>query len=194
MHHRVQRREPGVTSSPVTPALRTQRLHLDPYIPGDEEEFVALCQDPEVARWRNDTDGPTQRAGERARFRRILTHVYPLELGDAWAVRLDGRLVGHAAIALSETLGGHELTCALAPSVRSGAGAELVDTLLAYSVYALSLPHLHTRVDAADTVFLKLLQNAAFTPVRDIEEPDGRTIRLLTRHLTLTGRPADEDG
>lgn len=176
----------------MTPALRTQRLHLDPYVPGDEEEFVALYQDPEVARWR--TGGPAQRAADRARFRRILTHVYPLELGDAWSVRFDGRLVGHAAIDRSETLGGHELSCAVAPSVRSGAGAELVDTLLAYSVYALGLSRLHTRVDAADTVFLKLLHDAAFTPVRDVAGPDGRTTRVLTRHLTLTGLPAGEDG
>lgn len=173
----------------MTPALRTQRLLLNPYVPGDEEEFVALFQDPEVARWLGETDGPAQRSADRALFRRFLTHIYPLELSDAWAVRLDGRLVGHAEIAWSEDLGGHELTCAVAPSVRSRLGTELVDTLLAYSVYGLGLSRLSTGVDARDTALLELLHRAGFTDDRDTDGPGGRALRVLTRHLTLTGAP-----
>ncbi|MGH3692913.1 MAG: GNAT family N-acetyltransferase [Pseudonocardiaceae bacterium] len=59
----------------MTPTLRTARLLLDPYVPEDEESFIALFQDARVSRWMGD--GPASVAEDRALFRRIFTKVYP---------------------------------------------------------------------------------------------------------------------
>ncbi|SCK08871.1 hypothetical protein B046DRAFT_00588 [Streptomyces sp. LamerLS-316] len=56
----------------MTPEVRTARLLLTPYTPGDEESFVALFQDVRVSRWMGDgpspeADGRTTRLLVRAR-------------------------------------------------------------------------------------------------------------------------------
>ncbi|MEU3505350.1 GNAT family N-acetyltransferase, partial [Streptomyces hundungensis] len=108
----------------MTPTLRTERLLLDPYTPDDEEDFVALFQDPRVSRWMGE--GPTSEAEDRALFRRVFTQVYARDLFAVWAVRRDGVLIGHAEIKPTEATGGHEIIYALAPAAwGAGLGTEL---------------------------------------------------------------------
>lgn len=99
----------------MTPILRTARLLLDPYVPEDEESFVALFQDTRVSQWMGD--GPNSQAKDRALFGRIFTKVYAQNLFDVWAVRRDRLLIGHAEIKPTNVVGGgHEIIYALAPA------------------------------------------------------------------------------
>lgn len=114
----------------MTPEVRTARLLLTPYTPGDEESFVALFQDVRVSRWMGD--GPSPEAEDRALFGRVFTKVYARGLFDVWAVREGGRTVGHAEIKPTPESGGHEIVYALAPDVWGrGLGTELAGALVA---------------------------------------------------------------
>lgn len=179
----------------VTPELRTESLSLVPYTPGDEEEFVALFQDPEVSWWTGDAAGSASRAADRALFRRILTHVYPLQLFDVWALRRGSRLVGHAEVKPSEAVDGHELVCSLASGVRGDRlEPELAEALVTYSFYVLGLPRLYATVAEPDAASLALLRGLGFEHVRDIHRPDGRVTRLLARELPAAPRPGGPSG
>ncbi|WP_046778360.1 GNAT family N-acetyltransferase [Streptomyces yangpuensis] len=170
----------------MTPVLRTERLLLDPYTPEDEEAFVALFQDTRVSRWMGD--GPTTEAEDRALFGRVFTKVYAEDLFDVWAVRRDGRLVGHAEIKRTDEVDGHEIIYALAPGAwGSGLGTEIAEAVVAYGFDALGLTEVHATVAAANTASLALLARIGFAHVRDVQEDDGSTTRVLTRHRT----PAD---
>ncbi|MFI8434518.1 GNAT family N-acetyltransferase [Streptomyces sp. NPDC079020] len=169
----------------MTPVLLTERLRLSPYVPDDEEAFVALFQDARVSRWMGD--GPTPEAETRALFGRIFTKVYAQELFDVWAVRRDGVLIGHAEIKPTEATGGHEVIYALAPDTwGSGLGTELAEAIVAHGFVALGLSDVHATVAAQNSGSLALLSRIGFTHVRDITEDDGSTTRLLTRSLTAT--------
>ncbi|WP_328338946.1 GNAT family N-acetyltransferase [Streptomyces violaceus] len=164
----------------MPPTLRTPRLLLDPYTPEDEESFVALFQDTRVSRWMGD--GPSPEADDRALFGRIFTKVYAQDLFDVWAVRRDGRLVGHAEIKRTDGVEGHEIVYALAPGAwGSGLGTELAEALVAYGFRTLGLSEVHATVDARNAASLHLLGRIGFAHVRDIEEDDGGLTRVLTR-------------
>ncbi|MGX5209977.1 GNAT family N-acetyltransferase [Streptomyces violaceus] len=164
----------------MPPTLLTSRLLLDPYTPEDEESFVALFQDTRVSRWMGD--GPSPEADDRALFGRIFTKVYAQDLFDVWAVRRDGRLVGHAEIKRTDEAEGHEIVYALAPEAwGSGLGTELAEALVAYGFRTLGLNEVHATVDARNTASLHLLGRIGFAHVRDIEEDDGGLTRILTR-------------
>lgn len=168
----------------MTPTLRTERLLLDPYTPDDEEDFVALFQDPRVSRWMGE--GPTSEAEDRALFRRVFTQVYARDLFAVWAVRRDGVLIGHAEIKPTEATGGHEIIYALAPAAwGAGLGTELAQTVVAHGFDTLGLTEVHATVAAENMASLTLLARIGFVHVRDIQEDDGST----TRVLTLTRRP-----
>ncbi|MFF1902732.1 GNAT family N-acetyltransferase [Kitasatospora sp. NPDC058218] len=167
----------------MTPTLRTERLLLEPYVPGDEEGFVALFQDTRVSRWMGD--GPASEAADRALFGRIFTKVYAQDLFDVWAVRRDGVLVGHAEIKPTDATGGHEIVYALAPAAWGlGLGTELAEALTAYGFGALGLTDVHATVAAENGASLTLLDGIGFEHVRDIEEDDGSTTRVLVRRRT----------
>ncbi|MGW7440968.1 GNAT family N-acetyltransferase [Streptomyces sp. NPDC054849] len=164
----------------MTPVLRTERLLLDPYTPEDEEAFVALFQDTRVSRWMGD--GPSTEAEDRALFGRVFTKVYAENLFDVWAVRRDGRLVGHAEIKRTEDVGGHEIIYALAPEAwGSGFGTEIAEAIVAYGFATLGLTEVHATVAALNAASLALLARIGFTHVRDAQEDDGSTTRVLTR-------------
>ncbi|AYG79275.1 hypothetical protein DWB77_01388 [Streptomyces hundungensis] len=168
----------------MTPTLRTERLLLDPYTPDDEEDFVALFQDRRVSRWMGE--GPTSEAEDRALFRRVFTQVYARDLFAVWAVRRDGVLIGHAEIKPTEATGGHEIIYALAPAAwGAGLGTELAQAVVAHGFDTLGLTEVHATVAAENTASLTLLARIGFVHVRDIQEDDGST----TRVLTLTRRP-----
>lgn len=170
-----------VASPPVTPTLRTERLLLDPYVPEDEDAFVSLFQDTRVSRWMGE--GPATEADDRALFGRIFTNVYAQDLFAVWAVRRDGLLIGHAEIKWTDTVGGHELIYALAPTAwGSGLGTELAEAIVAYGFGTLELPTVHATVAAENKASLALLHRIGFTHVRDIEEADGTTTGVLSRH------------
>ncbi|MEY9876147.1 RimJ/RimL family protein N-acetyltransferase [Streptacidiphilus sp. MAP12-33] len=164
----------------MTPTLHADRLLLEPYVPADEEGFVALFQDERVSRWMGD--GPATEAEDRELFGRIFTKVYAQDLFAVWAVRRDGALVGHAEIKPTEVSGGQEIVYALAADVwGQGLGTELVRTLVAHAFDVLGLAAVHATVAAPNTVSLGLLRKAGFEHVRDISEDDGSTTVLLTR-------------
>ncbi|MGW8983385.1 MULTISPECIES: GNAT family N-acetyltransferase [Streptomyces] len=163
----------------MTPTLRTERLLLEPYAPEDEEDFVALFQDTRVSRWMGD--GPSSEAEDRALFGRVFTKVYAQDLFAVWAVRRDGRLVGHAEIKRTDTVDGHEIIYALAPTAwGSGLGTELARAVVAHGFDTLGLDEVHATVAAANEASLTLLDRMGFAYVRDIEEDDGSTTRVLT--------------
>ncbi|MFC8277790.1 GNAT family N-acetyltransferase [Streptomyces sp. NPDC057271] len=172
----------------MTPTLRTERLHLEPYVPEDEDGFVALFQDARVSRWMGD--GTTSEAEDRALFGRIFSKVYAEELFDVWAVRRDGRLVGHAEIKRTDQVDGFEIIYALAPEVwGSGLGAEVAGAIVAYGFGPLGLTEVHATVAAPNTASLALLAKLGFAHVRDVTEDDGSTTLVLTRRRTATDGP-----
>ncbi|MBB4887924.1 GNAT family N-acetyltransferase [Streptomyces netropsis] len=171
----------------MTPTLRTERLLLEPYIPEDEEGFVALFQDTRVSQWMGD--GPASEASDRALFGRIFTKVYAQNLFDVWAVRRDGLLVGHAEIKPTDVVGGHEIIYALAPTAWGvGLGTELAEAIVAYGFDALGLTEVHATVAATNEASLTLLDRIGFEHVQDIKEEDGSTTRVLTRRLAATDK------
>jgi DNA-binding transcriptional LysR family regulator/RimJ/RimL family protein N-acetyltransferase len=177
----------SVASLSVPPTLRTERLLLEPYVPTDEAGFIALFQDTRVSQWMGD--GPASEAEDRALFGRIFTKVYSQGLFDVWAVRRDGVLVGHAEIKPCEAARGYEIIYALAPSSWGlGLGTELAEAIVAYGFDALGQTEVHATVAAPNKASLTLLARIGFEHVRDIEEDDGGTTRVLTRRLTAADR------
>ncbi|WP_039935049.1 GNAT family N-acetyltransferase [Streptomyces viridochromogenes] len=178
----------------MPPTLRTPRLLLDAYTPADEEDFVALFQDPRVSRWMGT--GTASEAEDRALFGRIFSKVYARELFEVWAVRRGGLLVGHAEIKRTDTVDGHEIVYALAPEAWGGGlGTELAEALVAYGFKALALTEVHATVDARNTASLRLLGRTGFEHVRDVVEDDGGVTRVLTRRVQGSGgkRPGDQN-
>ncbi|MET8214626.1 GNAT family N-acetyltransferase [Streptomyces hirsutus] len=169
----------------MTPPLRTERLLLEPYVPEDEEAFVALFQDTRVSQWMGD--GPASEAADRALFGRIFTEVYARDLFDVWAVRRDGLLVGHAEIKPTDVVGGHEIIYALAPAAwGSGLGTEVAEAIVAHGFDTLGLTEVHATVAAPNESSLVLLDRIGFEHVRNIEEDDGSTTRVLVRRRTAS--------
>ncbi|MFH7599358.1 GNAT family N-acetyltransferase [Streptomyces racemochromogenes] len=163
----------------MTSPLHTERLLLTPYVPGDEEDFVALFQDERVSRWMGD--GPVSEEENRALFGRIFTKVYAGDLFDVWAVRRAGELIGHAEIKRTDAVAGYEIIYALAPSVwGAGLGSELAGALTAYGFEVLGLAEVHATVAAENAASLGLLERIGFEHVRDVTEEDGGTTRVLT--------------
>ncbi|MEU1351363.1 GNAT family N-acetyltransferase [Streptomyces sp. NPDC005775] len=165
-----------------TPVLHTRRLLLEPYVPADEEDFVALFQDARVGRWMGD--GVDAEAEDRALFGRIFTKVYAQDLFGVWVVRQGGRAVGHAEIKPSRTPGvdGHEIVYAVTPAAwGQGLGTEIAEALVARGFGALGLTEVLATVDAGNEASLALLGRIGFRHVRDIPEADGGTTRLLSR-------------
>lgn len=166
----------------TTPALHTARLRLAPYTPGDEEDFVALFQDPLVSRWMGE--GTQTEAEDRALFGRVFSKVYAQDLFDVWAVRHEGRFVGHAEIKPSKDVGGHEIVYALAATAwGQGLGTEIAQALTGYGFDTLGLTEVHATVAADNAASLALLGRIGFRHVRDRVEDDGSTTRVLTRSV-----------
>ena len=173
----------------MTPTLRTERLLLEPYIPEDEEDFVALFQDTRVSQWMGD--GPASEEADRALFGRIFTKVYAQNLFDVWAVRRDGHLVGHAEIKWTDVVAGHEIVYALAPAAWGiGLGTEVAQAIVAYGFDTLGLTTVHATVAAPNRASLTLLGGIGFAHVRDVTEDDGSTTRVLARHAKVSAGPS----
>ncbi|MEV6191950.1 GNAT family N-acetyltransferase [Streptomyces sp. NPDC051920] len=169
----------------MTPTLRTERLLLEPYVPEDEDDFVALFQDTRVSRWMGD--GPSSESADRALFGRIFSKVYRQGLFDVWAVRREGLLIGHAEIKPTD-VGGHEIVYALAPTAwGSGLGTELAESVVAHGFDALGLTEVYATVAAPNEASLALLRRIGFEHVRDVEEDDGSTTRVLARRRSTSG-------
>ncbi|MEV6314337.1 GNAT family N-acetyltransferase [Streptomyces sp. NPDC051776] len=177
----------------MTPDLHTECLLLTPYTPADEAGFVALFQDTRVSRWMGD--GPQSEADDRALFGRVFSRVYAQNLFDVWAVRLDGRLVGHAEIKPTEAVGGHEIVYALSPTVWGrGLGAEIARALVAYGFETLGVYAVHATVAEPNRTSLAILERTGFVRSRDIREDDGSRTLVLTltrRAWAIKHRPAD---
>lgn len=160
------------------PILRTARLELSPYVPDDEEAFVRLFQDERVSRWVGD--GPDEEAEDRALFHRIFG-VYEQDEFDVWAVRQDGMLVGHAEIKPTEVSGGHEIIYVLAHKVWGrGLGTELARALTEYGFEHHGLDAVHATVAAPNAASLAVLGRLGYRPVRQIPQPGGEVVVLLS--------------
>lgn len=156
----------------MTPVIRTERLLLEPYVPEDEEDFVRLFADKEVARWMGD--GPQSDKENRALLERVLTHVYPTDRFHVWAVREDGRLVGHAEIKDTTDIDGHEIIYALARQAQGrGLGTELASALVSYGFRELGLSEVHATVAPDNRASLALLQKLGFSRVDETPDPAG---------------------
>lgn len=154
----------------MIPVIRTERLLLEPYVPEDEEDFLRLFGDEEVARWIGD--GPQSDEENRALFGRVFTHVYPTSRFDVWGVREDGRLVGHAEIKDTTDVDGYEIIYALARQAWGrGLGTELASALVSYGFGELGLSEVHATVAHGNSASLALLEKLGF--VRVDETPDG---------------------
>jgi len=126
-------------------------------------------------------DGPSTEAEDRALFGRIFTKVYAENRFEAWAVMVDGALVGHAEIKPTGASGGHEIIYALAPRAWGrGLGTELALALVGHGFGTLGLTEVHATVAAENGASLAVLGRIGFAHVRDIQEDDGSTTRLLT--------------
>lgn len=163
----------------MTPTLRTARLLLEPYVPADETDFVALFSDTRVSQWMGN--GPAPEQEHRDLFWRVFP-IYEEQRFDVWAVRRDGRYVGHAEIKPTETVKGHEIIYALAPVAWGiGLGTELAATLVDYGFGELGLARVHATVAAANLASLAVLRKLGFRHIRDIQNDDGSLVRVLTR-------------
>ncbi|MGS2618296.1 GNAT family N-acetyltransferase [Micromonospora sp. LZ34] len=161
-----------------TATLHTDRLLLERYRPDDAEAFVALFTDPEAARYMGD--GPLTADEAGALFGRVFTKVYAADLFDVWAVRRDGRYVGHAEIKRTDQVAGHEIIYALAkPAWGAGLGTEVARALVGYGFDTLGLSRVYVTVADANHPSLALLARLGFTHERDIAEDDGGVTRVL---------------
>ncbi len=148
-----------------------------PYVPTDEERFVALFGDPEVMRWVGD--GPQPEAANRSLFGRVFD-VYAKRRFDVWGIWLDGEYVGHAEIKPSPTQPGHEIVYALARAVWGRRlGTEVVEALVGYGFSTLGLTEVYATVAAPNAASLAVLSRAGFHHVRDIDDdvPPTRVLR-----------------
>ncbi|MEU3299032.1 GNAT family N-acetyltransferase [Streptomyces sp. NPDC006678] len=163
----------------MTPTLRSDRLLLEPYVPADEEGFVALFMDARVSRWMGG--GPWPEADYRATFARIFTHAYDSERFDVWAVRQGGRLVGHAEIKPAQVVEGHELVYGLTPDVWGrGLGTELARTVVDHGFGTMNLEQVYATVAEPNVASLAALHKLGFRRLRDIAEDDGTITHLLS--------------
>ncbi|TGA91875.1 GNAT family N-acetyltransferase [Streptomyces sp. MZ04] len=175
----------------MTPVLRSARLRLSPYVAADEGQFVALLQDEAVGRWFGD--GTQSAEQTHALFRRIFSLVYAENHFPIWAVRHEGRYVGHAEIKPSpETwLDGHEIVYGLSrDSWGLGLGTELAGLLTSYGHETLALAEVHATVDAQNTASLAVLKRLGYTQGRAVPEDNGRTTLLMTSRVPAP-RPTD---
>lgn len=162
---------------------------LAPYVPADEDDFVALFQDTRVSRWIGD--GPQSEVEDRELFGRVFTKVYAQNAFDVWAVRLDGALVGHAEIKPAQIVDGFELVYALAePAWGRGLGTEVAEAIVDYGFTELGLTEVHATVAEPNVASIRLLRKIGFRHVRDIEEDDGRTVVVFTRTKPGTAEPS----
>ncbi|MEV0806928.1 GNAT family N-acetyltransferase [Micromonospora sp. NPDC050200] len=161
-----------------TPTLRTDRLLLEPYRPADAEDAVALLTDPEVGRFMGD--GPLAPDDAVALFGRVFSKVYAGDLFDVWAVRRDGRYVGHAEIKRTDDVDGHEIVYALTkPAWGGGLGTELARALVRYGFDTLGLSRVYATVAEDNKASLALLAKLGFVHERDVTEDDGSVTRVL---------------
>jgi RimJ/RimL family protein N-acetyltransferase len=163
----------------VTPTLRSERMVLSPYTPEDEDDFVALLRDEEVCKWMGQQRQPEETI--RSLFGLLFTEVYAKNMFDVWAVRLDGRYVGHAELKKTGNVDGHELICALVRDVwRMGLGTELSNRVIDYGFDELGLDAVHGCVAAENIRSLAMALKAGFEIVRDVSGEDGKVTRIVT--------------
>lgn len=169
----------------MTPVLRSERLSLSAYVAADEEQFVALLQDEAVGRWFGD--GMQSVEQTHALFRRIFGLIYAENQFPVWAVRHEGRYIGHAEIKPSpeKWLDGHEIVYGLfRGSWGKGLGTELARLLTTYGHHTLGLTEVHATVDAENTASLTVLKRLGYTQGRAVAEDNGRTTLLMTSVLS----------
>jgi ribosomal-protein-alanine N-acetyltransferase len=152
---------------------------MSPYTPEDEDDFVALLRDEEVCKWMGQERQPEETI--RSLFGLLFTEVYPNNMFDVWAVRLDGRYIGHAELKRTGNVDGHELICALVRDVwQMGLGTELSYRVIDYGFDELGLDAVHGCVNAANTRSLNMARKAGFEVVRDVTGEDGTVTRVVT--------------
>ena len=159
--------------------LSDDRIELRPYLPADEEGFVALLSDPDVIRWMGMPPGDAASVFRRA----FLDEHRPT--WDIWAIWENGAYIGHAELKPSPhpLVEGHEIVYALTPSVWGrGLGTAVTALVTAHGFGPLGLTEVHATVAPENAASLKLLRRLGYAEVGEIVDPDdGEVSVLLTR-------------
>ncbi|WP_214409546.1 GNAT family N-acetyltransferase [Sphaerisporangium fuscum] len=162
----------------MSPALRTARLLLKPYVPQDEDAFVRLFGDEAVTRWMGMPD-----VDARTLFRRAFLPGNTVTW-DIWAVWEGETYVGHAEIKPSPNaqVDGHEIVYALVPEAWGrGLGGEVAEAVTAHGLETLGLDAVHATVDPDNSASLALLRRLGYEDVRDlVDDETGEVSRMLT--------------
>jgi Acetyltransferase (GNAT) domain len=134
--------------------LNTTCLTLTPYTPTDEERFVSLFGNEDVARWMGVVRSP-------------MTSIRPYSPA----------CLRHPP---ATTVPGHEIVYALKRTAwGQGLGRELVGALVAYGFNTLRLTQIYATVAMQNTASLAVLARLGFRHLRDINEEGGTVTRVL---------------
>lgn len=150
---------------------------------------MAFFQNTRVSQYMGD--GPQSEAEDRALFHRVFP-VYAEQRFAIWAVRRDGRLIGHAEIKGTDTVDGYEIIYALAADQwGEGLGTEVARTLIDFGFNTLDLDHqVHATVADENSGSWKLLERIGFDHVRDNDAHDHVTrVYSLTDQIVAWRRP-----
>lgn len=145
-----------------TEVVRTERLVLRPYRPGDAAAVHRACQDPEIQRWLRVPAPYTEAdavefvsettVSARAESRALLS-----------AVEADGEFVGSAGLHFSRSLLGPAVGYWLAPWARGrGYAAEAARALAEWGI-GLGAPRVHLMADVGNTASQAVAVRAGFT-------------------------------
>jgi RimJ/RimL family protein N-acetyltransferase len=172
--------------------LRTARLRLRPYVPGDFEwVFRELILDPAVIRfWDDYADPALTEADRRAMAEHDLgswiaegiAAGYPtwvVEAADP-AVGREGDVIGVAGVYEPQNPWGSEpeLGCMLASRHHGrGLGPEVLRAVIADAEERLGIPALVGIVDEPNTASIRLVEKCGFTLERSYVDDEGRPCR-----------------
>jgi ribosomal-protein-alanine N-acetyltransferase len=163
--------------------LRTERLWLRRFEPGDVDDALAYRDDPEFARYLPHVPRPFTRADAEAFVRRNLEEPWP-EL-PTFAVVLDGRVIGTVSLEIDARRGSAMLGYAIARAHWGrGIATEAARAVLAWAWVEHALVEVWAQADPANRRSRRVLEKLGLRP--DDAPADGGEIR----HALRRARPA----
>jgi RimJ/RimL family protein N-acetyltransferase len=146
-----------------TEEIRTERLLLRPYRPGDVDAVHRACQDPEIQRWVTAVPSPYTREDARQWVEEFAPHERTIGLGLSVAIEANGELVGSGGIYLRPGRLGPEVGYWSAPWARgSGYAAEAAHALAEWGL-GLGAPRVHLVADTRNAASQAVARRAGFT-------------------------------
>jgi RimJ/RimL family protein N-acetyltransferase len=142
--------------------VRTERLTLRRFTPGDAEAFAAYRSDPEVARYQS-WDAPLPLADATRKVEEFANGDPAAPGWFQYAVDLDGVLIGDLGLNLDANLKQAELGFTLAPAYQGqGYATEAVRGLLDNLFVERKLHRVSAECDARNTASARLLERVGF--------------------------------